>query len=245
MHLLVMAKEPVAGRVKTRLCPPLTPSQAADYAAGALADTLDAVAGCGADQKILALDGAPGPWLPDGFRVIAQRGGTFNERLARAWADAGGPGVQIGMDTPQVTAALLDAALDAVAPGRAVVGPTFDGGWWGLGLPAPEGAAFDHVPMSRSDTGDHQRAQLRRLGYVVHDLAALVDVDHFTDAVTVAAETPHLRSTAVLRSFSQAGRIAPRRLVAPLAVACAQSEGPFEAVPASSSSHRTTVTSHV
>ncbi|MEO5678521.1 MAG: glycosyltransferase, partial [Acidimicrobiales bacterium] len=72
---LVLAKEPVAGRVKTRLCPPLTPAEAAAVAEAALADTLAAVARCGADRLVVALDGAPGPWLPAGFEVIPQRGG--------------------------------------------------------------------------------------------------------------------------------------------------------------------------
>lgn len=201
MHLLVMAKAPLTGYVKTRLCPPFTLAQAADYAMAALADTLEAVAACGADQKILALDGSPGPWVPAGFRVVAQRGTTFNERLARAWADAGGPGLQIGMDTPQATAALLDASLDAITPGRAALGQTPDGGWWALGLPEANGAAFDHVPMSRSDTALHQHAQLERLGYEVLELPELIDVDHFADAAKVAAEAPHLRSSEVLRSL--------------------------------------------
>ena len=244
MHLLVMAKEPVAGRVKTRLCPPLTPSQAAEYATGALSDTLEAVAACGADHKILALDGDPGPWLPDGFRVIAQRGATFNERLARAWADAGGPGVQIGMDTPQVTAALLDSALAAVSPGRAVLGPTFDGGWWGLGLPAPDEAAFHQVPMSRSDTGEHQRAALLRLGYEVHDLATLVDVDHFDDAVTVAADTPHLRSTAVLRSFMQDDHFDPRHRIDSTHEDTTRSGDTMDSVPGESNDTRARLTRH-
>ena len=104
--LLVMAKAPVAGRVKTRLCPPLTPLQAAAVAEAALADTLAAVAGCGASRKVVALAGEPGPWLPPGFEVVAQRGVGLASRLVHAWADVGGPGVQIGMDTPQVTATI-------------------------------------------------------------------------------------------------------------------------------------------
>jgi glycosyltransferase A (GT-A) superfamily protein (DUF2064 family) len=114
LHVLVMAKEPVAGQVKTRLCPPCTYEQAAEIAAAALADTLDAVAACGATRRILALDGRPGPWLPAGFEVVAQEGRAFGERLAHAWARAGGPGLQIGMDTPQVTGAELDDALGAL-----------------------------------------------------------------------------------------------------------------------------------
>ena len=61
VNLLVMAKAPVAGRVKTRLCPPCTPAEAAAIAEAALADTLDAVAACGAGRRIVALDGEPGP----------------------------------------------------------------------------------------------------------------------------------------------------------------------------------------
>jgi hypothetical protein len=203
-----MAKAPVPGRVKTRLCPPLSLGEAAEYAAAALADTLQAVAGCNADDKVLALEGEPGAWLPAGFRVVAQRGSSFNERLAHAWDDAGGPGVQIGMDTPQVTPELLDRALGEVRPGRAPLGPTPDGGWWALGLAAPDDRVFDGVPMSRYDTGIWQRARLVQLGYAVHDLDSLVDVDHFEDAVTVATDAPGTRAAATVE------RLYPARLAA-------------------------------
>src|SRR6202795_4266553 len=117
-HVLVMAKSPVAGLGKTPLCPPLTPGDAARVAEAALADTLDSVARCGADRRILALEGEPGPWLPAGFEVIEQRGDGLAERLATAWADAGGSGIQIGMDTPQVRPRDLDRLLRMVVPGR-------------------------------------------------------------------------------------------------------------------------------
>ena len=199
-----MAKAPVPGRVKTRLCPPLTPDEAAEYAAAALADTLEAVAACAADDKVLALEGEPGAWLPAGFRVVAQRGSSFNQRLAHAWDDAGGPGVQIGMDTPQVTPELLDGALAQVRPGRALLGPTPDGGWWALGLSRPDGRVFDGVPMSRCDTGIWQRARLAQLGYSVRELESLVDVDHFEDAVTVAVDAPRTRSAVTLDGLDAA-----------------------------------------
>lgn len=199
VQLLVMAKAPLTGRVKTRLCPPLTLEQAADYAEAALADTLDAVADCGADDRVLALDGSPGCWLPSGFRVVPQRGDTFNERLSNAWMDAGGAGVQIGMDTPQVDSTMLDAALALVGPGQAVLGLAADGGWWALGLPAPDPHIFDGVPMSRPDTGARQRLHLERSGYTVHDLGPLVDVDDIDDARTVAKFAPDLRSSRVLK----------------------------------------------
>src|SRR3954466_5229454 len=104
-HVLVLAKPPEPGRVKTRLCPPLSPAEAADVAEAALADTLAAVDGCGADHKVVALDGVPGEWLPEGMRVVPQHGRGLAQRLAHAWAATGpltgGWGVQIGMDTPQ------------------------------------------------------------------------------------------------------------------------------------------------
>src|ERR1700739_3286033 len=101
-HVLVMAKAPVAGRAKNRLCPPLSLEEGARVAEGAPADTLEAVARCGAGRRILALDGPPGDWIPSGFELIAQRGGSLDRRLAAAWSDAAGPGLQIGMDTPQL-----------------------------------------------------------------------------------------------------------------------------------------------
>jgi rSAM/selenodomain-associated transferase 1 len=199
-HLLVMAKAPVPGRVKTRLVPPCTPDQAAGIAAAALADTLDAVARCGAARRVLSLDGAPGEWLPPGFDVVAQRGATFAERLTSAWLHAGGPGVQIGMDTPQLTAADLDSALDTLdvrAP-DAVLGPARDGGWWAIGFRRAHRGAFRGVPMSTPDTGRLQRAQLAALGLGVVDLDTRSDVDTFADAVEVAAAAPAGRFAAAV-----------------------------------------------
>ena len=68
----MLAKEPAPGRVKTRLCPPCSPVEAALVAAAALADTLDAAVASGADRVVLALDGRPGPWCPPGVVVIGQ-----------------------------------------------------------------------------------------------------------------------------------------------------------------------------
>jgi glycosyltransferase A (GT-A) superfamily protein (DUF2064 family) len=84
--LLVIAKQPVPGRVKTRLVPPCSYQQAAALAEAALADTLNAVLQAPARRRVLVLDGTPGPWLPDGFDVVPQSGGQLDERLADAFA---------------------------------------------------------------------------------------------------------------------------------------------------------------
>jgi uncharacterized protein len=199
-HLLVMAKEPRPGRVKTRLCPPCSPVEAAEIAVAALADTLEAVAGCGADRLVLALDGRPGPWLPTGFEVVAQEAGTFAERLDAAWAWVGGPGLQIGMDTPQVTAGLLDASLARLLdPGvDAVLGPALDGGWWAIGLHRHHPGLFDGIPMSTGDTGRCQAARLADLGLDTIWLPALRDLDTILDAEALAAKHPSSHTAAVV-----------------------------------------------
>ena len=206
-HVIVMAKAPRPGRVKTRLCPPYTAEEAAAVAAAALADTLDAVAASEAVRKVLALDGPPGPWLPPGFELIPQRGVTFNDRLANAWADAGGPGVQIGMDTPQVTAAELDGLLALVDGGRpdrrnAVLGHTLDGGWWVIGWrQADPHAVFAGVPMSAATTGRAQQTRLLALGFDVMAAAAKQDIDTIDDLATIARAFPTLRTAAVAQGL--------------------------------------------
>jgi glycosyltransferase A (GT-A) superfamily protein (DUF2064 family) len=215
-HVLVMAKAPVAGRVKTRLCPPLAPGEAASVASAALADTLDAVAACGAGRRLIALDGEPGPWLPAGFEVFPQRGHSFAERLANAWADSGGWGIQIGMDTPQVGPPELDALLAALdRPGRpAVLGHAADGGWWVIGFGWPAFGRprwddiFDGVPMSTPFTGTCQESRLRVLGFDVMAAPVRRDIDTVDDLAAVAASIPTSRTASVARQLGLIERVA-------------------------------------
>jgi len=188
-RLIVLAKAPVAGMAKTRLCPPCTPAQAAAVAEAALADTLAAAAGVAGVRPVLVLDGPRGPWLPAGIEVIPQQGGGLDERITAAFEDCGGPALLIGMDTPQVTPALLRRCVDALmAPGiDAVLGPALDGGWWAAGLRRPDRFAFLGVPMSTGQTCALQRRRLAGLGLHVAELPALSDVDVWEDALSVSA----------------------------------------------------------
>jgi glycosyltransferase A (GT-A) superfamily protein (DUF2064 family) len=186
MEILVVAKEPVPGRVKTRLCPPLTPRSAAALAEAALAATLDAALRSGADRVTLALDGHPGRWCPPDVRVVAQSGGPFDQRLAAAWAGVGpGPVLQIGMDTPQVGADRLAAAIAVLdtSGADAVLGPALDGGWWALGLRRPDPELLRGIPTSEADTGARQRARLVERGLTVVDLWVERDLDTWADVV--------------------------------------------------------------
>lgn len=210
-HVLVMAKAPVAGRVKTRLCPPCSFEEAAAVAEAALADTLAAVAACGAERKVVALAGEPGPWLPPGFEVVAQRGDGLDERLAHAWAAAAGPGLQIGMDTPQVGPDRLDhllAVMDTV-PDAALLGPAHDGGWWVIGLPGGDpGAVFRGVPMSTPRTGLLQERRLRQLGFDIVHAGVERDIDTVADLVAVSAAAPWLRTAALVDELGLDERVA-------------------------------------
>jgi glycosyltransferase A (GT-A) superfamily protein (DUF2064 family) len=206
LQVLIMAKAPVAGRVKTRLSPPLSPQQGADVAEAALADTLDAVLACQADFKVLALDGTPGPWLPRGIDVIPQRGGGLDERLANAWADTrartAGWGLQIGMDTPQVRAGELDAMLDQLRWDRpgALLGPAVDGGWWVIGLPGTDpNLVFPGLPMSAPHTCAAQQLRLEGLGLEVILVPERRDIDTIDDLRAVAHQDPWTRTAALTR----------------------------------------------
>ncbi|MEW2129076.1 DUF2064 domain-containing protein [Streptomyces sp. NPDC005435] len=200
--LLVIAKEPRPGRVKTRLTPPFSPAQAAALAEAALADTLRAVAAAPAVRRLLVLDGRPGPWLPDGFEVVPQCAGGLDERLADAFARCTGPALLIGMDTPQVTPALLTADF---AGCDALFGPAEDGGFWALGLARPDPALLRGVPMSVPETGAAQRERLADAGLRVRDLPRLRDVDTVADARAVAALVPHGAFAARLADCTEAG----------------------------------------
>ncbi|MFI7431228.1 DUF2064 domain-containing protein [Micromonospora sp. NPDC049836] len=204
--LLVVAKAPVAGAVKTRLCPPATPARAARIAAAALRDTVDAVAATPGVTPVLALAGrlaeaADGEQLAAavaGWPVLPQRGPDLATRLAHAHADVaaaypGRPVLQIGMDTPQVTPSDLAEAVRrlAVAGTDAVLGGAADGGWWALGLRDPRhAAALRGVPMSTAGTGRLTGAALAGRGLRVAPLPVLRDVDGWADALAVAGLVP-------------------------------------------------------
>ena len=211
MHLLIIAKRPRPGRVKTRLIPLVGPHGAAALASAALADTFEAARGCRADRVVVAFDGDPAGVVPTDFEVVSQGTGDLSARLAPACCEAGGGGQQNGMDTPQVTAADLDGALGTLAsPGNdAVLGLAADGGWWAIGLHAPIDV-FTGVATSRADTGARQLDRLRGLGLATALLPTVRDVDRPADALAVARLAPRSRFAAVLAELTAA---APHRLV--------------------------------
>ena len=129
--VIVLAKECVPGRVKTRLTPPFTPEEAAALAAASLADTIDAASRVRADRHLLWFQGtAP---RGTGFDVVQQPGGGLDERIGAAFDAVQGRAVLVGMDTPQIDPAVLQSVLDD-EDADAWFGRAHDGGFWALGL---------------------------------------------------------------------------------------------------------------
>jgi uncharacterized protein len=196
---LVVAKAPVPGLAKTRLATSVGERAAADIAAAALLDTLDAVAAAPVQARVVALTGD----LDDAcaaadirerlqaFTVIEQRGDGFADRLTNAHADAAAAAgnrkvLQIGMDTPQVTGDMLAECAQELLDTAAVLGLAEDGGWWVLGVSdAAMAECLRAVPMSQPDTGALTLAAMYAKGINVHLVAELADFDTVDDIDSV------------------------------------------------------------
>lgn len=203
--LVLLAKEPVAGRVKTRLHSEFSPTESAALARACLKDTFDAMSGAPAVHRVVALDGAGGPWIPPGFDVVPQPSGDLGDRLAAAFRDTlarddHAPALLVGMDTPQLGAHLSAVDFDGA---DAVLGLTNDGGYWAIGLRTPDDRVFEGIPMSTDRTGAAQLRRLHELGLRVTLLALLRDVDEPADARAVALAAPATRFAATWRGLGQ------------------------------------------
>jgi len=203
--VLVVAKAPVPGHAKTRIARDVGDDVAAELAAAALLDTLQTSVASGM-RVVVALTGdldraARSDELRQalgGLVVVPQAGETFGDRLARAHldADVGHGVVQVGMDSPQLTADDLTAAADLLGLHPSVLGPAEDGGWWLLGVRhGTDASVLASVEMSTASTGHHTRQVLPAPTAL---LRTLRDVDTWADARVVADEAPHTRFAAAV-----------------------------------------------
>lgn len=214
--LLLVAKAPVPGLVKTRLAAAVGEATATAVAAAALLDTIEACTlAVGPDRCRLALSGDLAEALRadeiraalTGWTIAPQRGTGLGERLANAHAEVTGPVVQLGMDTPQVTPAGMLAVADGLDTADAVLAPAEDGGWWAVALRDPSAAtALRDVPMSTPQTYAATRSALEGLGLRVAAGERLRDVDHLTDVAPVAAAAPETRFAKIAAEIA---RVAP------------------------------------
>jgi uncharacterized protein len=193
-RLLVFAKEPQPGRVKTRLAAAIGPEAAADLAWALLEDTcqlaLRAARACGAELELHHSPNEPGPRLRElarelDCRLIAQSRGSLGERLASGLAPDARARIALGSDAPDLPQALLEQAFAALeVPEAAVAAPAPDGGYvlLGLGRAAPADALADPaIRWSSATTLGDTRAVLEGAGSPLTLLSGWSDVDDLAD----------------------------------------------------------------
>lgn len=189
--LTVMAKAPRAGKVKTRLAPPLTSDQAAQLNISFLKDTtenLAAVAATGSARGLISytpvgeeplFDGI----LPASFSLVAQRGDGFGERLLFTAEDVLTCGFSavclIDSDSPTVPTEVFSRAVTALAqPGdRVVLGPSQDGGYYLIGLKQAHRAVFEGIHWSTGTVYQETVEAAHGAGLELVELPLWYDVD--------------------------------------------------------------------
>ena len=207
----VMAKAPQAGRSKTRLCPPLTPEQAAAMSAAFLRDTTENMAAATRNAPITAY----AAYAPVGTETLLRAclaEGT--ELLLADGGDIEAPGVAgfgrcllhaiqgmlaaghtaacvLSADSPTIpTAVLVQAATLLLEPGdRAVLGPADDGGYYFLGLKTAHAAMFRDIDWSTETVADATRARAREIGLDLIELESWYDVDDAASLGVLLRET--------------------------------------------------------
>lgn len=204
--ILVFAKAPRAGGVKTRFCPPLSAEQAAGLYACLLDDVLDATVRMAAKLRLAAFL-CVDPWSARGafekrlealatpastrFQLLEQRGADLGARMGDALARVASLGhrplLLRGSDSPTLGLGELRAALRSLGGSDLVVRPDRDGGYSLLGLrEAPPGDLFQH-PMSHPDVLAQTLSRARARGLAVHQLAPGFDLDSMEDLAALAA----------------------------------------------------------
>src|SRR5947209_12378970 len=193
--LALMAKVPFAGAVKTRLTPPLSPEEAAILSTCFLRDMTTNVFGMNSDgtEGVVLYTPADAEaflhsLLPDGCKLVAQRGETLGERLINAAAELLSNGFEsvclINSDSPTLPVEVLRTATSLLAQegDRVVLGPSEDGGYYLIGLKHPHRELFERIAWSTADVLAHTIERAADINLPVDLLPVWYDVD---DAATL------------------------------------------------------------
>lgn len=198
--LLVVAKQPLPGQTKTRLCPPLSPVQAADLYECFLRDTLQVMRQVHDVESVIA-------FLPEGaqdyFRGLApdmkltcQVGASLGERLDHLLTEAllsGSPqAVVMDSDSPTLPAEYISQAFDQLTEADVVIGPTRDGGYYLIGMKQPQPHLLRKVQMSTPRVLADTLALAESTGLTVSLLPAWYDVDTIDDLYQLNEEITRL-----------------------------------------------------
>jgi rSAM/selenodomain-associated transferase 1 len=204
--LIIMAKQPAVGHTKTRLCPPLTPTQAAALYEALLLDTIEL--GANVEGVQLAVAVTP-PQAMDYFKALspadtllvpvagADIGDCLNQVLSRLLAEGHPAAIAINSDGPTLPVDYLHQAIAALNETDLVLGPSRDGGYYLIGLKRPQSQLFANIEWSTERVAPQTLARAEELGLRVAVLPAWYDVDTFTDLQRIQAELTALPAEAL------------------------------------------------
>jgi hypothetical protein len=191
-RLVVFAKQPLPGAVKTRFTPPFSSVEAAGFYEAMLADVLEVSADFARTNRVEAVlavhpvraVGKMARAAPAPFRGVAQHGLSLAERMAWAVAEAGAAGawpvLLRGSDSPTLSPAALEAAHAALAEADVVLAPDRDGGYSLIGVRCPVPGLFDHA-MSTTSVASDTAANAHSLGLSCLTLEPSCDLDGVED----------------------------------------------------------------
>ncbi len=194
--LIVVAKRPMPGQTKTRLCPPLSPDEAAQLYECFLLDTLDLMRCVKDARPIIA-------YLPEdaddyfrclapGFDLMPQQGDDLGERLDNAFTRCLSHGFEqvviMDSDSPTLPAEFLARAFSALQTADVVLGPCDDGGYYLIGLKRPAPRLLREVRMSTPTVARDTLALAAEAGLTVSQLPTWYDVDTAAELDRLCAE---------------------------------------------------------
>jgi len=205
----VFAKEPLAGKVKTRLAPPLEAEAAAELYRVFLEETVAAMGGgewdlvlCYAGDEAFFRGAFPG------VRLLPQGEGDLGSRMERSLrtllAEGYGTAVLIGSDTPDLPLSLVRQAFASLREVSAVVAPSHDGGYVLIGERRHTPGLFEGVPWSSSGVLAATRKRAAGEGIELGEVAAWDDVDDLASLRRLIARSP--RSVSALRAAALLAR---------------------------------------
>lgn len=188
-RLLIFLKYPTPGQVKTRLASALGDAAAADVYRTCVESTLRAMQGFRQEAVLWVAQAealeACRHWLGPEWNIQPQQGDVLGERLihatAQAFAQAAGPVVAIGTDSPWLSAQTVEDAFRSLKRNDVVLGPSQDGGYYLIGLSRNLPGVFENITWSTADVYQQTLANALRLGLSVESLAMGYDVDTIAD----------------------------------------------------------------
>lgn len=191
----VFAKQPLAGRVKTRLCPPLNYQQAADLYRISLQETVARMTSV--ERRVILFYEGDRSWFTEGFpglELRPQAEGDLGRRIIYALLElfvVGGQRVAlIGTDSPDLPQDMVDDAFTALQQHDAVTIPAADGGYVLVGCRKPCSGLFDGIDWSTSAVLQQTRVRARQMGLDYFEVGAWEDLDDAPSLLRLLERSP-------------------------------------------------------